>query len=392
MAPVAPALPLAGRVVSAAGDPVPGARVSVGGASAHTDGDGRFELGGARPGPGVVSKPGWSPVGFSWDGGAAPADVVLRPAIHRAILVPNVVAADDERFAAAIDMAAATAATAVVFDTKDETGIVRFDTAVADAHAWGVVRPAFDVDARLAVIKRHGLHAITRIVVFEDPARAEGQPEAKLAGTWIDATDPANWEYPLALAVEACERGFDEIQFDYVRFPDGRTAEAVRQRYGFGQEQRVGMIVAFLQEARARLHPLGCAVAADVFAIVMAAPDDQGIGQRFEEVSAAVDVISPMIYPSHYNDGWLGLDDPNEHPARVTADALDDGAARMAPGVVMRPWLQAFTYTPTQVQAAIAEAEERGYGWMLWNVVGRYDPAAIGIATAEPSVPAIEAR
>ncbi len=370
--------PLTGTVVDAAGDPVPHVVVRADGRVAHSGPDGRFTLAGVRPGPAVAHRPAWQPAGFVWDGDAAPVTVELAPQVHRAVLVPNSVASDDGRFAAALDRLAGTAATAVVFDTKDETGVIRFDTAVREAHDLGVVDVRFDADERLRQIERRGLHAITRIVVFEDPARAEADPDANLAGTWIDATDPANWEYPLDLAVEACERGFDEIQFDYVRFPAGRTAEVVRRRYDLTAEQRVATIAAFLAEAGARLRPLGCAVAADIFAIVLSAPDDQGIGQRVEDLSPHVDVLSPMIYPSHYNPGWLNLDDPNEHPAAVTADALDDAAPRIAPGVVIRPWLQAFLYTPAEVQAAIAEAEARGHGWMLWNVRGAYDREALG--------------
>lgn len=105
--------------------------------------------------------------------------------------------------------------------------------------------------------------------------------------------------------------------------------------------------------------------------------NDQGIGQRPEELSQHLDAISPMIYPSHYSDGWLGFDDPNEHNAEVTAKALDDGAPRIAATSLMRPWLQAFYYNAAQVLEGIKEAERRGLGWMLWNVNGNYELAAL---------------
>ncbi len=114
-----------------------------------------------------------------------------------------------------------------------------------------------------------------------------------------------------------------------------------------------------------------------MFAIVLSTANDQGIGQRPEELSEVVDVISPMIYPSHYSRGWLGFADPNDHPGPVTADALDDGAPRLAPGTIMRPWLQAFFYTPSQVREGIDAAAERGFGWMLWHVRGVYDLDAL---------------
>ena len=154
------------------------------------------------------------------------------------------------------------------------------------------------------------MYAITRLVTFEDQVWVTADPDAKLAGLWIDATNPENWEYPLAIAVEACQLGFDEIQFDYVRFPAGRTAEAAQARRPLTADERVAAIAAFLTEARTRIHAAGCALSADIFAIVVSSPTDEGIGQRPEELSAAVDAISPMVYPSHYSPGWLGFPDP----------------------------------------------------------------------------------
>jgi hypothetical protein len=122
---------------------------------------------------------------------------------------------------------------------------------------------------------------------------------------------------------------------------------------------------------------MGCAVSAAIFGIVMSAPNDQGIGQRPEEVSQVVDAVSPMIYPSHYSDGWLGFDNPNDHPGPVTADALDDGSPRLTSPALMRPWLQAFYYSSAQIQATIAEAEARGFGWILWNAPGNYSESAL---------------
>jgi hypothetical protein len=258
---------------------------------------------------------------------------------------------------------------------------VHYDTAVAEAHAIGAVEVSYDPAARIAAAHDAGLYAITRIAVFEDPVRARARPEAKLAGSWIDMTDPANWEYPLALATEACGIGFDEIQFDYVRFPAGRTAEVARTRLPTTEEERVAAIVAFLAEARSRLLPMGCATSADVFAIVLSTENDQGIGQRPEDVSAVVDALSPMIYPSHYADGWIGLADPNDHPAAVTGDALDSGMPRLAATAVMRPWLQAFGWSSAQILSAVEAAEERGIGWLLWNAAGNYSAASLPTTT-----------
>jgi hypothetical protein len=306
--------------------------------------------------------------------------VTLQPRVVRGIRAVYDWVKDDDAFAAILDLAAGSTVNALVFDTKDEAGTVHYDTAVEEAHEIGAVEAAYDAVERLAATHAAGLYAITRIAVFEDPVRARARPETKLAGSWIDMTEPANWEYPLALASEACDLGFDEIQFDYVRFPAGRTAEVARRRVPTTEEERVAAIVAFLAEARSRLVPMGCAISADVFAIVLSSADDQGIGQRPEDLSQVVDALSPMIYPSHYSDGWLGLADPNDHPATVTADALDSGMPRLSPTAVMRPWLQGFSWTAAQIGEAIEAAEDRGVGWILWNAAGNYSAASLPTA------------
>ncbi|MBT8202569.1 MAG: putative glycoside hydrolase, partial [Acidimicrobiia bacterium] len=173
---------------------------------------------------------------------------------------------------------------------------------------------------------------------------------------------------------------FDEIQFDYVRFPAGSTAAAAQISNPTTEAERLAAIQGYLAEARSRLHPMGCALSADIFGIVLSAPNDQGIGQRPEEVSQVVDAVSPMVYPSHYSNGWLGFEDPNDHPGPVTADALDDGTPRLIPPSLMRPWLQAFWWPNSQIAASIAEAEKRGVGWILWNAAGNYGESALPAA------------
>jgi hypothetical protein len=118
-------------------------------------------------------------------------------------------------------------------------------------------------------------------------------------------------------------------------------------------------------------------VSADIFGIVASTNDDQGLGQRPEDLSAGVDVLSPMVYPSHYSPGWLGFENPNDHPYDVTADAISDALPRMADGSELRPWLQAFWWSSDQIRRSIQAAEDMGVGWSLWNVVSNYDLAAI---------------
>jgi hypothetical protein len=362
---------LAGSVFSSGGSPLAGAFVRIGDGEATTAADGRFELGRHAPGTVTVFKPAWMPVEIEWDG-EAQLQVELEPRIVRAPRVSRYVSMEPDSFEELLDLAERTVINALVFDTKDETGSVLYETSVKKAVDLGAVDPHYDPAAAVAAVHQRGLYAITRLVTFEDRIWVAGDPDAKLIGAWADPSDPANWEYPLDLAVEACELGFDEVQFDYVRFPAGQTGAALNARGGLDQAGRVEVIQSFLAEAHARLHPRGCAVSAAIFGIVMSSPTDEGIGQRPEELSVNLDAVSPMIYPSHYSNGWLGFADPNDHPGPVTADALDQGAPRLAEPALLRPWLQAFYYNGTQVQAGIEEAEARGHGWMLWNAGGNY--------------------
>jgi len=151
-----------------------------------------------------------------------------------------------------------------------------------------------------------------------------------------------------------------------VRFPDKRSDSATFDE-GVGPEVRQRTITGFLTEAVTVLRPLGCAVAADVFGYLTTAIDDGGIGQRWEDVAQIVDVVSPMLYPSHYDADWYGFANPNDHPAEMIDRALADGMQRLSRQVVVRPWLQDFGYNAEQVRAQIASAEDYGLGWMLWN-------------------------
>ncbi|MGH8914302.1 MAG: putative glycoside hydrolase, partial [Acidimicrobiia bacterium] len=128
---------------------------------------------------------------------------------------------------------------------------------------------------------------------------------------------------------------------------------------------------------RDRLQPLGCAMSADVFGIIVSAGNDQGIGQRPEELSRHLDAFSPMVYPSHYSPGWLGFDDPNDHPYDVTTGAIEDAQRRIEDGVVLRPWLQSFWWTEEEIRRSIQAAEDHDVGWLLWNAVSNFSRAAI---------------
>ncbi len=360
-------------VLRGADGPVADALVTLGDQRALSDADGRFEFTDAQPGVIVVKGAGYFPYEFTYSRGNLTLETTMeRRPVARALRVYSEVAHSDAAFQALLDLAAGTTVNTLVFDTKDETARVLYATQVPEALALGFVVPRYDPAARVAQAKEAGLYTVTRVVTFEDSNWAGARPDHQLARSWIDPLNEEAWEYPLGLAVEACQLGFDEVQFDYVRFPTGVAAREARAKRSLTEDQRNAAIAAFLEEAAARLHAEGCAISADIFGIVMSMPNDQGIGQRIEEVTAHLDAVSPMLYPSHYGPGWLGYNDPNDYPGPVIAQALDAGMPRVAAGVEMRPWIQAFYYNGEQVRAQIDAAEARGAGWILWNYAGNY--------------------
>lgn len=387
---------LNGLVRTASGHGLPGALVSLGETTTLTDFAGRFTIERAIPGAVVAFKTSYEGASVEWDGQGSAVSVALEPRTIRSIRASGPAAGDSERWSELLGIAETTEVNAIVVDTKDESGRVFYDTSVATAHEIGAVAAQYDPAEVLADLRERDLYAITRIVTFQDRYMGAAFPEHSVwdVGTnqpwttgggeaFMDATDPASWDYPLALAEEACALGYDEIQFDYVRFPtDGPVDRAVYDGPS-DQAGRVTTISSFLSEARSLLNPMGCAVAADVFAVILSADGDQGLGQRVEELADSVDVISPMIYPSHYSTGWFGYECPNAFPGPVVSGALDDGLPRVNGPAIVRPWIQDFTYGcggsygEVEVRSQIDAAEQRELGWILWNAGSRFTEAAL---------------
>ena len=377
---------LSGRVIDTRGNGIANARITVGDTQILSGELGTFEVMPAEPGPVEVWKAAWSRQEVVWEGDDTRLDITLEPFVVRAIRVAPELAATRQDLEELLDMVEGTVINSLVFDTKSEGGGVHYRSQVAEAQAAQAILDSYDPAMALEVAAERGFYTITRIVTFQDGPRARLRPEHAVRNSetggvwttfsghgWMDPTDEGSWTYPIELGVEACRLGFDEIQFDYVRFPTDGDLSTVQYDAGeVDAEVRLTAIRDFLATARDAIHAEGCAVSADIFAIVMSVPDDQGLGQRPEELSEAVDAISPMIYPSHYSPGWLGFPDPNSFPYEVTDQALDAGGPRLVGGAVLRPWLQAFSYTGSQVLATIEAAESGSHGWMLWHAASDY--------------------
>jgi hypothetical protein len=275
----------------------------------------------------------------------------------------------------------------IELDVKDENGQVGFRVRVPLAREIGSARTYYNAKEIVGKARAKGVYLVGRLVVFEDPLLSSQRPGYAIrnpdgsvwrnsAGLgWTNQYDERVWKYNVDIAVEAAKAGFDEIQFDYIRFPtDGNTESAV---YAFEKkEKRHATLSRFLAYARSRLEPLGVRMSADVFGL--SATRNMGIGQTPRRLARYLDAIYPMVYPSHYGPGELGLADPNADPGRTVALSLRDFAADLT-GQKTRlvPWLQDFSlgreYSKDDVRLQILAARDASAdGYLLWNPSGLY--------------------
>jgi len=306
-----------------------------------------------------------------------------------------------------VRLADSTEINAFVVDVKDDTGCLLYDSNVKVARDIGATRciRARDARARLDTLHEHDIYAIARIVIAKDPLLAEHRPQwsvqrrdvgglwrDRIGSAWVDAYNDSVWIYAAQIAEEAVRMGFDEVQFDYVRFPDEpreAMANAVfpARRHGETQRAAVRASVAKLAE---RLQPLGVPVTFDIFGLTASATGeaDLGIGQVWEDFITVADVVLPMVYPSHYYAGAYGYARPNANPYAIVKKALRDALERSRPhprSAAIRPYLQAFTlgrrlprYTPHEIREQIRAAEELGItSWVLWNPRSVYQRDAL---------------
>jgi hypothetical protein len=286
-------------------------------------------------------------------------------------------------------------ATALQLDVKDENGEVAFSSPYAPAAKHVGAAMDYYRPARVAR-KAHarGLYLIARVVVFEDPFLSERRPRLAIqdanggiwrndAGLgWTNQYSKKVWDYNVDVAESAARAGFDEVMFDYVRFPSDGSVEAARFP-GKRDEPKAHTIASFLEYARARLEPLGVRVGAAVFGL--AATRNLGIGQRPHLLAEHLDAIYPMVYPSHYGSGEYGIDDPNGTPGKTVAMAVRTfrRALRDHPDVRLIPWLQDFTlgapeYGLPEVELQVeATRIYRCAGFLLWNAASVYHPESL---------------
>jgi hypothetical protein len=281
-------------------------------------------------------------------------------------------------------MADSTGVNAFVVDVKDEFGAVFHDTTVEGAYQASAVTLQYDLSVIVADMDDHDLYKIARVVAFQDTPMAVAEPDhavleegtsdlwrTRNGDAWMDPTDPVSYEYPIALAEEACRAGFDEIQFDFASFPFGGDVSTAVFDDDYTEEIRVASILAFLKRAYQVLSPR-CGVAASLLGITLESGTDEGVGQLPGLMSRTIDVLSPMLYSTNYGSGWKGYTNPNDHAADIVESALVSGLSRLEGFAYYRPWIQTWTISASDVRDIQSRVDERANGWMLWSNAASY--------------------
>jgi hypothetical protein len=384
-----PAHALDGRIVDAtSGAGIADATVTVDGEAVTTSAAGNFHI--DKSGERVLARaPGYranasATADFLKDGTV----LQLTPFRPKALYLSAYTMAYAPKRDAALKLIAEGGLNAVVVDLKNDQGLVVYPTAVPTAAQIGARRVTTIRDLAVAVNRFHEQHlyAIARIVVFKDNLLATAHPDWAVhrddgsiyrdneGMAWIEAFHQEARDYVIALATEAARAGFDEVQFDYVRFPDSRHLKFSQEST---EETRVDAITTLLKQARKALTPYNTYLSADIFGYVCWNTDDTHIGQHLENLVAAVDYVSPMLYPSGFQFGIRGYPDPVAQPYEIVNRSLEHAKQRVKlPGVRFRPWLQDFRdyafdrrdFGPAEVSAQIRAAEDADSdGWMIWN-------------------------
>ncbi len=311
-------------------------------------------------------------------------------------------AGSKRKMATIYDLFKVTDLNSVVIDIRD-TGEMYWKTDIplaAEVHAndIGVVHG----DKLLADLAEHNVYPIARIACFRDsfvpkkfPHRGVMTPSGgvwrdRSGHSWLDPYNKDNWDYIAATVDYALSVGFPEIQLDYVRFPSEGKSKQQRfpgaESYPDKDAKPEDVIAAFADFITKRVKAKGAMVSADIFGIISSSKSDQGIGQELEKVAKPFDVLSPMVYPSHFAAGEYKIKSPNASPYEIITKSLGDFKKRL-PGVVIRPWLQDFTihvpkqpyvkYGVKEIQAQIKAAHDLGYDdYLMWNAGNRYTEAA----------------
>ena len=382
-----------GRVVDQAGEPIGNAWVASAEIATRTGSDGHFRLEGVPRDPVVRIMAAGHRTYALWPEEERWIEARLEPFVARGLYIGFGAVGLRQSREALVQRAEKLGLNAIILDVKSDRGLVNASVASPLSEEIGAsVQQPEDLEAVVRSLKARGFYLIGRIVVFKDTPLAWARPElAVRAGSglyrdceeqlWVDPSSREGWDYNIDLALNAAKIGFDEVQFDYVRFP----SDCIRGALGYSQaptpQRQRAAIEGFLEAATQRLKPAGVFLAADVFGLTTI-EEDIGIGQSIEGIAQHVDYVSPMVYPSTWRSGAFGAAYPPAEPYRIVHGSVKQAVERLrgTPAKV-RPWLQAFNdyqqqklaYTHTEIAAQITAAQDAGaLGWMLWDPHGRY--------------------
>jgi len=303
--------------------------------------------------------------------------------------------ANTRRLKHLMGIADSTEINALIIDVKDEFGLNFVPADPMLKKNAGTQVKAHNLGALVDTIRAHGILPVARIVVFKDSVTARNNPDHtirkadgtpwhdKKGQTWVNPYANAIWEYNFRVAEEAIKMGFGEIQFDYIRFPEpfkSLPPQVFPEQNGRSKPQ---VLAEFLKAARARFAKLGVRTTADIFGLVTTVGGALEVGQKWEPITESVDVVLPMVYPSHYPPGSFQLPHPNADPYDVIHIAISRARERDEKlgikGEHVRPWLQAFSLGKPAYGAHEIEEQKRavydsGYdGWVMWEPGSRYD-------------------
>lgn len=345
------------------------------------------------------------------------AEHISTPAAVKALYMTSWVASTKSLRNKIIKLLDTSEANTLIIDVKDYTGKIAFKVQDAELASMGADEKRIsDIDELIAELHAKNIYIIARIAVFQDPYLVSIRPELAVKRksdggiwkdrkgiTWIDAGAKESWDYNLAIAKEAYRRGFDEVNFDYIRFPsDGNMTDIM---FPWSKDRAKAEVMReFFAYVESKMQPEGIPTSADIFGMTTTASDDMRIGQILEYALAHFDYVAPMVYPSHYPTGWEGMKNPAEKPYEVIYSAMKSAVDRAktttsrfkfpdstlvastSPQLYtkkpesiakLRPWLQDFdlgaTYTPEMIRAQIKAAYDVGLtSWMIWDPSNKY--------------------
>ncbi len=282
---------------------------------------------------------------------------------------------------------------AVVIDIKDYTGFILYDSQISEVKNLKTKRVVLkNIPELIKKLHDHNIYVIARQTVFQDPILAQKKPEWAIKNknggvwrdrkglAWVNSTNQSVWKYNIAIAKEVASLGFDELNFDYVRFPtDGNMISAVIP----SSKERNSAMAKFFSFLSEQLKDKPVYISVDFFGLVMEDHSGMSIGQTIAGAVDKVDYISPMMYPSHYAKGHLGMSNPASNPGKVIDYGMKIGTPLFKDKkAIVRPWLQAFNigvvYDAKNIRAQIDMVEKYpNAGWLLWNAANRYTTAGL---------------